>query len=231
MEKLQDIWDKDGYKRIYWYEEFNVDKVISSNDPFIAELKKSSKKIILDAGCGIGSYPVIGAALGHKTIGIDISVESIKIAKSVANKFGISGLIVGDVRKLPFKSNTFDIVTSGGVVEHFIETEEALIEAYRVLKNNSNLLINVPHKMSFYVLNKLFQQATGLWPCGYEASFTKKKFELMLKKTGFKIEDFRRMEALPGRRFPIVGKIIRILDKMIFPFRAGGAHIYFKCKK
>jgi len=58
----------------------------------------------------------------------------------------------GDVRKLPFYDNTFDIVTSTEVIEHFIEGEEFIKECYRVLKRHGYLLLTTPNRFRITAL-------------------------------------------------------------------------------
>ncbi len=48
----------------------------------------------------------------------------------------------------------------------------------------------------------------------------------MLRAGGFKIEKFEICEIAEGRRFPIVSKIIKILDKPFFWLGGGGKFIY-----
>jgi ubiquinone/menaquinone biosynthesis C-methylase UbiE len=198
--------------------------------------KKSGK--LLEGGCGVGNYVVILSKLGFNVTGIEIDKERVEISLKNIKKYKVNAKIVeGDIRKLPFKDNEFDYIFSHGVVEHFKDTEIALKEFYRVLKKDGNAMISVPARFSSFLIFKYLQifldklLGTNLWNCGYEKSFSIWKFKRMLKNIGFVIIDQRINEAEPGKRFPIVGKIERILDKPLYLLGIGGRFMNFYCKK
>lgn len=189
--------------------------------------KKLKKKLkLLDGGCSSGEYLIFGRHFGFDVIGIDISKQAIKECEKRKLK-----CILGDVRELPFKDESFDIVTSGGVVEHFPDSEKAISEASRVLKKGGILLIGVPYKYGFFVLNKKAQQLLGLWPLGYEKSFSRKQFTRILEKNQLGVIKIKMKPVGRGRRFPLVSNIIRKLDKAIGIFGLGGHHMLFWCEK
>src|SRR5260221_13298060 len=94
---------------------------------------------ILDAGCGTGRLAELMSKLGTVT-GIDMSDEALKFAKR-------HGLQVqkASVMKLPFKDNSFDIITSIDVLYHKAVTDDskALKELYRVLKLHGIIIIRL----------------------------------------------------------------------------------------
>lgn len=73
---------------------------------------------------------------------------------------------VADCRNLPFADNTFDIVYSLGVVEHFPETKIAIYEHCRVLKPGGYFFLTTPH-LSLGTFAKFFQYAVqSQWKMG-----------------------------------------------------------------
>ncbi len=52
---------------------------------------------------------------------------------------------IGDARALPLPDNTFDLVYSLGVVEHFPETAHAIREHARVVRPGGFVIITTPH--------------------------------------------------------------------------------------
>lgn len=131
-------------------------------------LKKSSGKI-LDIGLGYGHLEdLLVKKNSHlKLYGIDISDTAIKNAnEKYKGKF-----VVGRSKKLPFRSSIFDAVVALDVLEHLKEKDclLSLREIYRVLKNDSVLIISVPinesivdkqnnHHVQEYDLNRLHYQ-------------------------------------------------------------------------
>ena len=53
-------------------------------------------------------------------------------------------VVYGDIRKLQFKDETFDLIICNHVLEHVIEEEQALKEIVRVLKSNGKAIVQIP---------------------------------------------------------------------------------------
>lgn len=98
----------------------------------------SKNLLVLDAGCGDG-VQAGRIAEAYKVVGVDLSPTRIKRAK----KRVIEGrFIVGDLYNLPFKSNTFDVVVLGEIIEHLHEPEKALLEINQSLKPTGYLILD-----------------------------------------------------------------------------------------
>lgn len=97
-------------------------------------------KRVLDLGCGPGVHAELLAKMGAKVTGIDNSVASINIARKESPK---SEFVLGDIERLPFASNTFDIVLSAMVLGHLKRWDKALREVKRVLKNNGTFVFSI----------------------------------------------------------------------------------------
>jgi ubiquinone/menaquinone biosynthesis C-methylase UbiE len=94
--------------------------------------RKDKKQInILDLGTGTGYVPRVLSQLSgnkFKIIGIDLAPEMLNIAKSKTRDSRIEYLL-GDNKNLPFKTESFDIVTNK------LSTQFDLAEVKHVLKN------------------------------------------------------------------------------------------------
>jgi SAM-dependent methyltransferase len=99
--------------------------------------------LMLEGGCGLGHYLAYYAAHGRRVVGLDFAQRALKDLHTRQNHLD---LCAGDVSRLPFADEIFDVYYSGGVVEHFEGgAENSLREARRVLKKNGFLLISVPY--------------------------------------------------------------------------------------
>lgn len=102
---------------------------------------------LLDAGCGEGRASALMKSMRGdiEFYGIDINKEF----KSKVPKF--MRFFVGDATKTKFKNGFFDAIVCLHVVEHLERPRAALDEFYRILKPGGSLVIETPHKISYYV--------------------------------------------------------------------------------
>lgn len=101
-------------------------------------------RVILDLATGTGDSAKILLKNGVKVIGVDISFEMLKVGNSKIKRGGKSGLfspIVGSAYQLPFKDKSFDAVTCAFGIRNMHETEYALKEIHRVIKNGGKIVI------------------------------------------------------------------------------------------
>jgi ubiquinone/menaquinone biosynthesis C-methylase UbiE len=106
-------------------------------------------QFILDAGCGPGTYGLILAQEGNEVVGIDISLESIKVAKERAKRKRVDSKfepVVADLENLPFRDNTFDICFSGWALHHF-PSLQVLTGLTKVLKNEGKMALAEPNEL------------------------------------------------------------------------------------
>jgi len=125
---------------------------------------------VLDVGCGAPAFLVRQYARGGaNVIGVDISPRSVEIARENVKIAGLEARVeVGNAEALDFPDDTFDFVTSAGVLHHTPDTERAVSEVYRVLKPGGRAVI------ALYYRNFLMRGA--VWP------MTRLALRLMLKR-------------------------------------------------
>src|SRR5262249_12902276 len=90
----------------------------------------------------MGQYAGVLEEAGRVVFGVDFSLATLAELRGRNSSL----LLVGaDVAALPFRSSSFDVYSSLGVVEHFeAGPEPALAEAWRILIPGGLLLISVP---------------------------------------------------------------------------------------
>lgn len=101
-------------------------------------------KKVLDAGCGSGVYSKILAKKGAKVYGVELSSEMVDLAKKYCANMNIE-FKQGSINKLPYASNTFDIVVASLVIHYLKKPETAFKEFYRVLKKGGILIFSTTH--------------------------------------------------------------------------------------
>ena len=82
--------------------------------PYLAALPKDAR--ILDGGCGLGEWTVALGRMGYRTLGIDISGETIG---KLLELFPDTAFAVADIRDTGLEAESFDGYFSWGVFEHF----------------------------------------------------------------------------------------------------------------
>lgn len=105
------------------------------------DLTKNAKNI-LDMGCGEGTRLGLVTAKGVLGQGIDISKTAILMAKKRYPKLKF---ILGNLSKLPYKNDYFDLVYSAFVLEHLANPEKMINEAVRVVKSGGYLVLVAPN--------------------------------------------------------------------------------------
>lgn len=101
---------------------------------------------ILDVGTGPGYLPIAIAKLIKRVevIGVDISRDMIRIARSRAEEEGLTRRVrfeVADAREMPFEDASFDLVLITASFHHWKKPIEVLNEIHRVLKTSSEAWI------------------------------------------------------------------------------------------
>jgi SAM-dependent methyltransferase len=111
---------------------------------FQEEYKSSDHKLkILDVATGSGNslYRHGWMKLNADYTGVDLSEKMILQAQEFMSGKGIPvDFMICDATKLPFKSETFDIVTSYGAVNAYNDPKTALEEMVRVTKKGGKIL-------------------------------------------------------------------------------------------
>lgn len=105
-----------------------------------AELGKSNVRL-LDVGCGTCKI--------YSNLNKECDFYGIEISKSLADIAARKGVKVSllniETETFPFDKESFDMVFSGEVIEHIIDTDNYLSEINRVLKNGGYFIISFPN--------------------------------------------------------------------------------------
>ncbi|MFT6067989.1 MAG: 2-polyprenyl-6-hydroxyphenyl methylase/3-demethylubiquinone-9 3-methyltransferase [Bacteriovoracaceae bacterium] len=158
-----------------YYHHLGEDWLIANDDP-IALLRAESKlknpwvletikkelgdgpKKVLDIGCGAGFLSNAMALNNHEVSGIDMSEESLKIARKY-DSTKTANYQYANAYELPFEDNQFDAVCAMDFLEHVEEPERVIAEASRVLKPNGIFFFHTFSKniLAYFVIIKLVE--------------------------------------------------------------------------
>lgn len=90
---------------------------------------------MLECGSGSAKASLFMSKWGYSCVMLDNSYEGLLLGKTNFEQANITGkFVLGNIESLPFQDGTFDIVYSGGVLNHFYNIRPAISEMARVLK-------------------------------------------------------------------------------------------------
>ncbi|WP_052374275.1 class I SAM-dependent methyltransferase [Methanobacterium sp. SMA-27] len=160
-EVWENIWDKTeetlNYRDVFYL----MDEIKLS---YLIPLLPSGSDInILEVGCGSARLSCFLASKGYKTTCLDYSESALKVARKNYELTHNKGrFVVGDAKKLPFEDNSFDIVLSTGLLEHFKDPQIVINEMTRVLKPEGIFYSDiVPKKFSTFRAHITFIRNLG----------------------------------------------------------------------
>lgn len=142
---------------------------------------------IVDLGCGTGAVTDrLSRVIPGDICGIDINAKEISVAQK---KFPHLQFRVGDVEKIDFPDNTFDLVCCSGLIHHFKDPHLCLKEAYRILKPGGCLVsfdpnLSSPFMWTFRYPKSPLYNSHGVTP--NESPVSRSQMAGRLAKAGFK---------------------------------------------
>ena len=118
---------------------------------FCKFLHKDKTKQFLELGCGCGDWLIyFNKKFGYKVYGVEYTQAGCEISKRNLEINNVKGIILNkDIFNLNFRRESFDIVCSVGLVEHFDSPKEILRIHYNLLKKGGILIIECPNYSAF----------------------------------------------------------------------------------
>jgi arsenite methyltransferase len=157
------------------------------NPVALAALKEGD--IVLDLGSGGGIDVFLAAKrVGHKgkVIGVDMTEEMVRRAKSAANKYGYTNVEfrLGEIENLPVEDSSVDVIISNCVINLSIDKEKVFREAFRVLKPGGKVMIS--DIVTEGELPEKVKKSFEAWAECIAGALEKNEYLGAIRKAGFK---------------------------------------------
>jgi ubiquinone/menaquinone biosynthesis C-methylase UbiE len=157
---------------------------------------------VLDVGCGNGRHTAEVCRWDCRAVGVDVSVQELKVAKyfldhmrSRREVVGHGDFIAADAEHLPFKDGVFDRIVCTEVLEHIPDDRAGIRELVRVLKPGGLMAVSVPN----YLPEVLFWTISwGYWhsPGGHIRIYKPGEMAQMLSEGGLELYTQRLRHAI-----------------------------------
>lgn len=184
-----------------------IDPAFAKRAEYIfTKIEEQKPKRILDIGCGRGFYvqALTMYDFPKEIHGIDVKEEYLKVLRKKIKDKRVT-IKQNDIYNIKFPTNYFDCIIMSEVLEHLSEEVKALKSLKRILKENGQILVTVPNKnfpffwdpLNFFLMkifnthiNKNLWWLAGVW-ADHEQLYTGDSIKMVVKKSGFIIEDIR----------------------------------------
>ena len=150
-------------------------------EPHILEFTEFTKwdgKKVLEIGCGLATAGINFALSGSDYTGVELSEESLSLAKKRFEVFGQTGTFYsGNAEQLSsfVPVETYDLIYSFGVIHHSPHPEKIISEIKKYMTENSLLKIMLYAKNSWknYMIDAGLDQPEAQYGCPIANTYTK----------------------------------------------------------
>jgi len=169
--------------------------------PFLKDVPAGA--IVVDAGCGNGSFLSLFRNRNWQLKGFDTSPTGIEIARNTYPEITFylaDGQIISS--DLPMLTGQTDAVISTEVIEHLYNPRGFLKNCFDLLKPGGVLVITTPYhgylkNLFLAITGKMDQHFTVLWDHGHIKFWSRSTLELVLRETGFTNVEFAGAGRIP----------------------------------
>jgi len=146
-------FEKDGWGTVAAsYDEFASGVTKGAIEPLLKAVAAEPGKRLLDVACGPGYGAGSAAAMGIEAVGVDFCREMVDQA---VQRYPNARFQLGDAEALPFEDGSFDAVICNFGFLHFSDPDQAIREAFRVLRAGGRYAFTVwstPDRVEFFSL-------------------------------------------------------------------------------
>jgi len=135
-------------KNIFWRNDPEKERIIRGEEKeLLISLATQSGKRILDLGCGSGWLSLELGRRRLEVVGVDMSKDRLAIARRFLKEnpykknFGKVKYVAGDLNKINFPKNSFDVIVTWDTLHHFPNFDEILIKGKQWLVPGGTFIV------------------------------------------------------------------------------------------
>jgi len=181
---------------------------VETHIPAFADFARWKDRRVLEVGCGLGTDTINFARAGALVTAVDLSDESLQLARQRARVFGLEDrirFVAADAESLSefVEPQPYDLVYSFGVIHHSPHPDRILRELRsHFTAAGSTLKVMVYHRWSWKVLAIVLAEAGGAWwkmdsvvarnseaqtGCPVTYTYSRRSGAQLLESTGFRV--------------------------------------------
>jgi ubiquinone/menaquinone biosynthesis C-methylase UbiE len=227
IETVQQYWDarpcnirhsaKDVGSKEYFDEVEARKYLVEPHIPGFAEFERWAGKRVLEVGCGIGTDSINFARAGAELTAVDLSGESLGIARQRAEVMGVADRITfrqANAEELSsvVHDGPYDLIYSFGVIHHTPHPERALAQMRALAASGSTLKLMIYHRRSWKVFWILALQERGrFWKadeliakhseaqtgCPVTFTYTRREAQELVERNAFRVGELEIDHVFP----------------------------------
>ena len=164
------------------------------------EFPQWKNKKVLEVGCGLGTVGINFALNGADYTGVELSKESLEIAKKRFEVYNQSGkFYLGNAEELSsfVPIETYDLIYSFGVIHHSPHPEKIVSQIKKYMNENSVLKIMLYAKDSWknYMIESGLDQPEAQYGCPIAKTYTKQDVVELLE--GYEVLSIEQDHIFP----------------------------------
>lgn len=158
----EEFWEK-YWKELKLWRYRKIAKYMALNrrfDKLFKSILKRGDKKVLEIGCAKGNWLIYFAKeFGYEPYGIDYSEIGCIIAEENFKAANVNGKILcEDIFKTSLESESFDVVYSASLIEHFEDPTKIINKHIELTKNGGILILIIPNVKDslYFTFHKIF---------------------------------------------------------------------------
>lgn len=182
-------------------------------------------RVLVDIGCGMGTFTVEAARRGARALGVDFAPEALPAAAAVARAEGAeqAWFARADAVRMPLRDDSADVVVAADITEHLDDAtlRGVLTDVHRVLRSGGSFVVYTPENS--HIFERLRDAGVMKQDPSHIGVRTARELARAVRSAGLEVVDmrwlpshlpvFNLLERALGRWVPLLRRRIGIVAR------------------